>query len=151
MGRRNGSMEIYKGEIMEEEVRKKLEEHEKRIIELEKYLPKKDMKISTEKISFENFAKQKKPINHEQRALVIGCYIWKIEKRNFSWEDVKEYCKKATWPTHSNATMLFKGLKKKDLVEEVRKNSKGIIEYRILEDGLNFVENNFKDVINERR
>ena len=133
------------------DIEKTLEDHEKRIIELEKYLPKKNMKMPSEKISFGTFAKNKNPSDNQQRALVIGCFIWKMEKRYFSWEDVKEYCKKVAWPTYSNPTMLFKGLKKKGLIEEIGKNSQGTIEYRILEDGINLVENNFKDVSNERR
>jgi hypothetical protein len=99
---------------------------------------------SSQTISFGDFAKQKNPHTHEEKALTIAYYVWQTENRNFVYDDIVNFCKKIAWPTYSNPAVLIRELKKKGFVEEVGKNSTNQLEYRILESGINFVDSCFK-------
>jgi hypothetical protein len=86
---RNGPMEIYKGEVMEEEVRKALENHEKRITTLEG-LFKSDSEKIKKQISIKEFILSKKPIDDVQKTLVIGYYLEKYRNiENFNAKDLE--------------------------------------------------------------
>jgi hypothetical protein len=125
--------------ITEEEfqdLKERVEKLEKVVFAKEEFKPK-------EKIAFATFVQQKNPKNHEERAATIGYYLWKYENKNFTNDDISSYCKKVSWPTYSNPTMLIRRLKSKGWIEEIEKNSEGKIEYRILIDGIKQVENNF--------
>ena len=102
--------------------------------------------FSPDKIPFPTFAKSIGPKTHEERAITIGYYVWKFENRNFIYDDIISYCKKISWPTYTNSTVLIKQLKIKAWIEENGKNSDGKIEFRIISDGISQVENKFKDV-----
>ncbi len=127
---------------MEERI-KNLEERVKKLEE--KVFVKKEFE-KVDKIPFGTFAKQKNPQTYEERAITIGYYLWVSENRNFTYKDVEEFFQKVAWPTYSNPTMLIRRLKSKGWIEEVGDNSQDKIEYRILEDGIKIVENNFEEV-----
>lgn len=105
---------------------------------------KKEVPAITTKLSFGEFARQKNPKTSLEKSITIIYYVWKYENRNFTYDDIETHCKKVAWPTYSNPAVLIKELKRKGFIEEVGENSEGKIEYRILENGIKFVENNFK-------
>lgn len=119
------------------------QELKERVSKLEAIFVKKEFSTEKKELPFGTFMKQKNPKTHEERVITIGFYLKNYENRDFTYDDITEYSKKVAWPTYSNPAVLIRQLKSKGWIEEVGKNLGGKIEYRILIDAINFVENNF--------
>lgn len=102
------------------------------------------MDIASTPVAFAVFAKEKNPQTHQEKALTVAYYLWKFENRNFTFSDIELYCQKVAWPTYSNPSVLMKQLKSEGYIEPLTKTSKGEMEYRIIQPGIEVVENGFK-------
>lgn len=88
---------------MDEETKKILEDYERRIKELESYLPKQQTEKIIKKISLQEFLLEKNPLNDVQRTLLFGYYLEKFGgKEYFSVREIIECFKKAKEPTPIN-------------------------------------------------
>jgi hypothetical protein len=95
---------------------------------------------ASSQIPFASFIKDKNLQTHEERALSIAYFLWKFENRNFTYSDILRFCNKVAWPTYSNPGVLIRQLKSKGYIEPLTENSKGEMEYRIIQPGIDTIE-----------
>lgn len=98
-----------------------------------------------EKPSFVEFASTIEPKSHPQRFLTVAYYLYKWEDRDITYDDLEEYYRKARWPMPSNPRDVAGDLVRDGFIEDAgRVNGKKA--FRILQKGIRFVENGFKEV-----
>jgi len=130
---------------MDEEIKKILENHEKRIRELEKSLVS-DKKQSTKKsISIKEFILTKKPEGDVQKTLLIGYYLEKFQSFNsFNAKDLEDCFRRAkeTVPKNINDKVNL-NIKNGNMMESKEKKDKRKA-WVLTASGERFVENGFK-------
>lgn len=130
------------------EIKTKLVELEGRIAKLESVKERNPEEIR--KISINEFIRSKKPKNDVERTLAIGYYLEHNESmQNFNSVDIKNYFRKAKEKIPTNIPdKIQKSIKKGHIMdsEEMKNNRKA---YILTNTGIYFVENNFKEVLNE--
>ncbi len=97
-----------------------------------------------EKPSFVEFASSFEPKSHPQRFLTVAYYLYKWEDRDITYDDLEEYYRKARWPMPSNPRDVAGDLVRDGYIEDAgRVNGKKA--FRILQKGIKFVENGFRE------
>lgn len=135
-------MEISNEDIAE--IKKKLEEHEKRISKLEAYSPVKP-KIVKKKISIKEFILQKRPKDDIQKALAIGYYLEKYKGfSNFNAKDLEKGFRDAREKIPPNVPDKIQGNIRKGHMMEAGEKKSELKAYNLTNSGEKFVENNFK-------
>lgn len=132
---------------MDGEYRKMLEEHEKRISEIEKRLGVEVVRAVPAKIiSIKELMLEKKPKDDVQKALLIGYYLEKHSMMaNFTPNDIKEGFGGAKEPIPENISdKIAKNIKKGHLMELPDKKD-GRRALVVTSSGEKFVENGFKE------
>lgn len=125
-------------------IKKKLEEHEERIFQLEKLFQAKT-KVVEKKVSIKEFILQKQPKNDILRALVIGYYLEKYQSfSSFSFKDLEKGFRDAREQVPPNvADKIQKNITKGHMMEAGEEKD-GLKAYVLTNSGQQFVENNFK-------
>jgi len=130
---------------MEEEIKKILENHEKRIKELEKNLVRDEKQTTKKHISIKEFILTKKPGSVVQKTLLIGYYIEKYENfDSFNVKDLEDCFRRSKEPVPKNINdMINKNIKNGHMMEA--KEKKDMKKAWVLTaSGERFVENGFK-------
>ncbi len=130
------------GEILE--IRKKLEEHEERISELESLFQTKGDSVKKE-MSVKEFILSKKPKNDVEKTLAIGYYLEKKERlSSFNAKDLEKGFRaaKETVPENINYKVI-KNIKKGHMMEAKEKKDK-LKAWVLTSTGEEYVENGFK-------
>ena len=126
------------------EIKKKLEEHEKRISKLESLSQTKPETIE-KKLSVKEFILSKKPKNDVQRTLAIGYYLEKYESfSSFNVRDLEEGFRAAKEKVPSNAgDKVQLNIKKGHMMEakEKKDNLKALV---LTNSGEKYVKNDFR-------
>lgn len=126
------------------EIKKKLEEHEKRITKLESLSQTKPETIE-KKLSVKEFILSKKPKNDVQRTLTIGYYLERYENfSSFNVRDLEESFRAAKEKVPSNVgDKVQLNIKKGHMMEakEKKDNLKALV---LTNSGEKYVENNFR-------
>lgn len=132
---------------MEDDYRKTLEDHEKRITDLEKKLSEELATASPVKmLSIKELMLSKKPKDDIQKTLLIGYYLEKYSKlADFTPKDLKDGFGNAKEPLPENMSdKIAKNIKKGHLMELPNKND-GRRALAVTSSGEKFVENDFKE------
>ncbi|MCK4352736.1 hypothetical protein KAW65_04935 [candidate division WOR-3 bacterium] len=133
---------MYNEEIME--IRKKLEEHEKRISKLESLFQTKPETVK-KKLSIGEFILSKKPHDDVQKTLAIGYYLEKYETlSSFNVKDLEkgfEQLKKGI-PENIN----YKVIRNinQGYITEVKEKKDKLKAWALTDSGEKYVESNFK-------
>jgi len=126
------------------ELKKKLEEHEKRITELEKIF-KSDPKTGKKQISIKEFILSKKPKKDVQKTLVIGYYLEKFEGMSiFNLKDLEEGFRKAKEKVPENINDKVNKNIKKDRIADAKEQKDNKKAWYLTNKGEEFVENVLK-------
>lgn len=130
---------------MNEEIKKILGDHEKRISALEEFVKGKQVHKPDKKISIKEFILSKKPKDDVQRTLVIGYYLEKYESfSSFNAKNLENGFRKAkeTVPKNINDKVNL-NIKNGHMMEarEKKDNKKAWV---LTASGERFVENDFK-------
>ena len=134
---------------MEEEIselKRKLEEHEKRISALEGFWSQAKPKPSEKKISIKEFILQKKPKNDTQKALAIGYYLENFERfTSFNTRDVEKGFRDAREKVPPNVSDKIQMNISKDHMMDAGEEKDDLKAYVLTNSGERFVENNFTE------
>lgn len=136
---------------MDNETKRILEDHEKRLKFIENILKQSQESPETTKnseniLSFQEFASRFKDLTkYEDKAAIIIYYLWRYNNDNFSLSKLSEYNKKVGWESYSNTTVLIKRLKEKHYIEKDKKDVNGNITYRMLLNCKEFIENKLRE------
>lgn len=132
---------------MEDEYRKRLEEHERRITDLEKKLGDgRALEVPVKTTSIKELMLEKKPKDDVQKTLLIGYYLEKHSKmKDFTPNDLKEGFGSAKEPIPGNVSdKIAQNIRKGHLMEMSKKDD-GRRALTVTSSGEKFVENNFKE------
>lgn len=127
-----------------EVIRKQLEDHEKRISELEALLQSKPEPVM-KKLSIREFLISKKPGNDVQKTLTIGYYLEKHEDlSSFNVRDLEDGFRSAREPVPENISdKVNKNIRKGHLMEaEQKKDNK--MAWVLTNSGVEYVESGFQ-------
>lgn len=126
------------------EIKKKLEEHEERILKLERLFQTKP-EIVNKKISIKEFILQKRPKSDVRRALGIGYYLEKFKGfSSFNVKDIEKGFRDAREKVPLNvADKIQKNIAKGHMME-AEKEKDGLKAYILTNSGEKFVDNRFK-------
>lgn len=124
-------------------IKRKLEEHEKRISKLEKLLQTKP-EVSKKKISIKEFILQKQPKNDVQRALAIGYYLENYQGFScFNFRDVRHGFRRARERVPTNVADKIQQNIAKGHMMEANEEKDGLKAYVLTNNGARFVESGF--------
>ena len=128
-----------------DEINKTLQEHEKRIIKLEKLLLAKP-EAPKKRLSIKEFILQKHPTNDLEKALAIGYYLEKYENlASFNAKDVEKGFRASREVVPTNvADKIQKNIAKSYMMEEEEERD-GLKAYALTNSGERIVENDFKE------
>jgi len=126
------------------ELKKKLKEHETRILKLESLFEEKPV-IAKKKLSIKEFILQKQPEDDIQKALVIGYYLEKYEDFScFNFRDIEQGFRDAKETVPENtADKIQKNIAKGHMMK-TGKEKDDLTAFVLTNDGERFVENSFK-------
>lgn len=130
---------------MDEEVRKILENHEKRLSELETFL-KSNPEPLQKRLSPKEFILAAKPKDDVQKTLVLAYYLEKYGGMTvFNAKDLEHAFREAKEPVPDNINVkVIKNIKKGDIMEAQQKKD-NFKAWTLTASGERFVENNLKD------
>lgn len=124
----------------------KIEEHEKRISELEELIFSKSENIRKE-ISIKEFLLGKRPKDDVLKTLAIGYYLEKYENiSSFNTRDLEKGFKEAKERIPSNINDKVNLNIKKGHMMELREKKEGLKAWSLTNNGERFVENDFRDI-----
>ena len=128
-----------------ETIKKQIEDHEKRISELESLSLKKPEAIEA-KPSIRDFTRSKKPKDDLQKTLTIGYYLEKFEGfSSFNAKDLTNGFREAKQPVPQNINdKANKNIVKKYMMEAEKKKD-GKLAWVLTAKGEEFVESNFQE------
>ena len=126
------------------EIKKKLEEHEERIAELEKLFQTKPKDIQ-KKISIRKLMLSKNPKNESQRALAVGHYLEKYEEfASFNAKDLENGFRRAKESVPRNINYeVIRNIQKGYMMEAEEKKEKKKA-WCLTNSGVKYVENGFE-------
>ncbi|HDN83602.1 MAG TPA: hypothetical protein ENG50_04480 [Candidatus Altiarchaeales archaeon] len=126
------------------EIKKKLEEHEKRLSRLESLLQTEQHTIKKE-VSIREFILSKRPKNDIQKALAIGYYLENYKKfPSFNVKDLEKGFRDAKEKVPKNVgDKIQKNIEKGHMMEAGEKKN-GLKAWVLTNSGEKYVENNFK-------
>lgn len=129
---------------MDEEIRKILEDHEKRIQRLEKLFESEPIQTKKQ-ISIKEFILTKKPKNDVEKTLVIGYYLEKFrEMSSFNAKDLEDGFREAKEKVPANINYkVIKNIEKGFMMEAKEKKDK-LKAWVLTSTGERFVENDLK-------
>ena len=131
--------------MMDEETRGILDDHEKRIREIESRFSRVESPIREKALSIKEFILTKKPEDDVQRTLVIGYFLEKNKKlTSFNVDDLREGFRTAKEPAPENLNdKVFRNVKNAHMMEaEQKKDSKKA--WVLTSSGERLVENGLK-------
>lgn len=128
-----------------EEIKRKLEDHEKRVFELEKLVKKEPEKLM-KNMSIKEFMLIKKPKDDVQKTLLIGYYLEKFKNyASFNITDIEKGYRAGKEPVPTNINdKINKNIKKGHIMDHNEKKE-GKTAWVVTGRGERFVDNNFKD------
>lgn len=129
---------------MDEEIRKILEDHEKRIQRLEKLFESEPIQTKKQ-ISIKEFILTKKPKNDVEKTLVIGYYLEKFREMSFfNAKDLEDGFREAKEKVPANINYkVIKNIEKGFMMEAKEKKDK-LKAWVLTSTGERFVENDLK-------
>ena len=127
------------------QIKETLEDHEKRISELEKIF-KREPKISKKQISIKEFLISKKPKTEVQKTLVIGYYLEKYRgMKSFNAKDLENGFREAKEKVPGNINnRVIKNINNGHIMESKEKRDK-LKAWCLTNTGERFVENDLKE------
>lgn len=128
------------------EINQKLEDHEKRIIKLEKFIAKgfEDKKLE-KKLSIREFLLTKKISTEVDKTLAIGYFMEKYTDLGFyNIKDFEKYFNKAKEKMPKNLNLAIYSNIKKGYISEVEEKKDNLKCWSLTKSGISFCENNFK-------
>jgi hypothetical protein len=140
---------MFKKEVIEmideiAEIMKRLEEHEKRIVQLESLVHTKPEAIK-KKISIKEFILSKTPINDVQKTLAIGYYLEKHEGlSSFNKKDLESGFGNAKERSPENINDKVNQNIKKGFMMEAKGGKDNFTAWALTNSGEKYVENGFK-------
>lgn len=127
-----------------EDIKKKLDEHEKRISKLEEFLPKTPI-VKTKKISIKEFILSKKPKNDTDKTLTIGYFLEKHEGVTpFNVKDIENGFRNAREPLPKNLSDKIQMNAKKGFIMLAKERKDKLLSWVLTNSGEKYVENGFK-------
>ncbi len=130
-----------------ENIKKTLEEHERRIAELEKLnVSKPYSSVAQKKLSIKEFILSKNPKDHIQKTLAIGYYLEKSEGlSSFKAKDLEKGFQEAKEKAPGNINYnVIKNIEKGHIMESREKKDKRKA-WNLTNTGEKFVENDFNE------
>lgn len=126
------------------EIKKKLEDHERRISKLESCFQTQPEHIR-KKVSIKEFLLSKKPKGNVQKTLAVGYYLEKHKRLPvFNLRDLKDCFENAKEPVRKINDMVYKNIKQGYIMEMEAKEKKGDLKaWALTSTGEKFVEKNF--------
>lgn len=122
------------------EMKKKIDEHEERISELEKLVQKKPKGIE-KKVSIKEFILQKKPRNDVQRALIIAYYLENYEGfSSFTSKDIEKSFREARETVPPNVPDKVQLNIAKEHMMKAGEKKDGKTAYVLTNSGVRFIE-----------
>ncbi|HVP50165.1 MAG TPA: hypothetical protein VMT56_02980 [Candidatus Bathyarchaeia archaeon] len=131
--------------MMDEETRRILDDHEKRIREIESRFSRVESPVREKALSIKEFILTKKPEDDVQRTLVIGYFLEKHKKlASFNVDDLREGFRTAKEPAPGNLNdKVLRNVKNAHMMEaEQKKDSKKA--WVLTSSGERLVENGLK-------
>lgn len=130
---------------MDEEIKKILEDHEKRISELERLAQTKPETIQ-KKLSLKEFILSKKPKDDVQKTIVIGYYLEKYDIfPSFNAKDLEDAFRTAKENVPENINYkVIKNIKKGYMMESKEKKD-NLKAWNLTATGERFIENDLKE------
>lgn len=129
---------------MDEEVKKILDDHERRIRFLEG-MPKSDMKIGKKQLSIKEFLLSKKPKDDVQRTLVIGYYLEKHKNMSsLNAKDIEDGFREAKEKIPDNINYKVIQNIKNGYMMEAKEKKDNLKAWALTSTGERFVENDLK-------
>ena len=127
------------------EVKKVLEEHEKRISQLEGLSKTKPETVTT-KPSIKDFIRSKKPEDDLQKTLAIGYYLEKFERfSSFNVKDLDKGFRDAKQPVPQNINDKVNKNVEKDYIMEAEEKKDGKLAWVLTAEGEEYVESGFQE------
>jgi len=131
-------------EDMLEAIKKQLEDHEKRITELE-VQPQTKEEPSTKKLSIKEFILSKKPKNEVQKVLVIGYFLENYEGcTSFNVKDLEDGFRSAKEPVPKNINLAVIGNVSKGHMMEDKTRKDKIKAWVLTNLGEQYVDSDFQ-------
>jgi hypothetical protein len=131
--------------VTDEEIKTILENHEKRISELEKFLPKDQTILSNKRLSIKEFVLSKNPKNDTDKTLII-CYF--LEKNKciipFNIRDIESGYRNAKEPLPKNLGDKVQMNIKKGFLMLAKNKKDDLLAWELTSSGEKYVENGFK-------
>lgn len=128
------------------ELKEKVEEHEKRISELEELIISKPEDFR-KGISIKEFVLDKKPKSAVQKTLAIGYYLEKYENMpSFNVKDLEKGFREAKEIVPPNINDKVNQNIMKGHIMELKEKKEGLKSWNLTNTGERFVENDFKDL-----
>jgi len=132
---------------MDEEIKKMLEDHEKRIKVLEKVLIETEEVKPKKELSLKEFILSKKPKSDVQKTLTIGFFLENHEKLSFfNSEDLEDGFRSAKEKVPNNINLCVIKNITKGHMQEAKEKKEEKKAWNLTNSGEEFVENNFKKV-----
>jgi hypothetical protein len=128
-----------------EELKRKIEEHEKRIIELELLFKENTKNLVKEKhTSIGEFIYEMAPQNDIQKTLVIGYFLEEFESVSpFNVKDLESTFRKAKEPVPRNINFcVYRNIQKRFMMEAGEKDNRKA--WILTKTGIDYVNNNLK-------
>ncbi len=128
-----------------ETIKKQLEDHEKRISELEA-LSQKKPELITKKLSIKEFILSKKPESEIQKTLAIGFYLEKYEGLpSFNVKDLEDWYRAAKEPLPKNMNDTVNKNIAKGHIMDAKEKKDNRRAWTLTNSGEIFVESGFKE------
>ena len=125
------------------EIRKKLEEYEKRIAELETLLQTRP-ELVEKKISIKEFLLTKKPNSYAKKVVAVGYYLENYEGYTcFNIKDLESWFRSAKEPLPKNMNDTVNGNISQGYIMEAKEKKDNIIAWVLTKTGEAYVESNF--------
>lgn len=136
-------------EKIHEEIKKikeKLENHERRISEIEKILPQEPTQAIMKPLSINEFLSQKSPKSDMDKTLAMGYFLEKYEKISpFNVKDLKDIFIQAREPLPSNLNDMVNLNIKKGYMMEAKEKKNKLKAFVLTNSGAKFVESGFSE------
>jgi len=129
-----------------DEVKERLENHEKRISRLERLLTETKPGTAEKKLSIKEFILQKRPKNDVQKALAVGYFLEKHEEfASFNARDLEKGFRDAREKIPQNVADKIQKNIDKGYMMEMGEKKDDIKAYVLTNSGEQFVEENFEE------
>ena len=128
-----------------QKIRDQLEDHEKRLFQIEKLIERKP-EIMKKKLTLREFILDKKPQNDVYKALAIGYYLEKYDGFScFTTNEIESGFRRAREQTPLNVADKIKHNRENGHMMKSEEKKENKMAYVLTNPGIAFVENNFQD------